>query len=147
LILRQLALVDFAGALMVAHPSTSGVPPAALLAFGAALLGAARDLIGRGVPTSIPLTVVILATHAHDDCGGCDVARSGDMGRADRHLAFLGLAGLCVTFGHFGLLLAYRLGRTGIVAPLIHSFALWGLLSGLIVWGELPDAMALAGLP
>src|SRR5450755_1003716 len=60
-----LALVGFAGALMVAQPSPSGVPPAALLAFGAALLGAARD-------------------HAHDDCGcGRDVARSGDMGRAD----------------------------------------------------------------
>jgi drug/metabolite transporter (DMT)-like permease len=57
-----LALVGFAGALMVAQPSASGVPPAALLAFGAALLGAARDLVGRGVPTSIPVTVVILAT-------------------------------------------------------------------------------------
>ncbi|HMI14667.1 MAG TPA: DMT family transporter, partial [Bradyrhizobium sp.] len=43
-----LALVGFAGALMVAQPGASGVSPAALLAFGASLLAAARDLIGRG---------------------------------------------------------------------------------------------------
>ena len=51
-----LALVGFAGALMVAQPSASGVPSAALLAFGAALLGAARDLVGhqhRAVARSI----------------------------------------------------------------------------------------------
>ncbi|MGY0574798.1 DMT family transporter [Bradyrhizobium sp. RDM12] len=42
-----LALVGFAGALMVAQPSASGLPSAALLAFAAALLGAGR--ISSGV--------------------------------------------------------------------------------------------------
>jgi drug/metabolite transporter (DMT)-like permease len=63
-----------------------------------------------------------------------------------RHLAFLGVAGLCVAFGHFGLLLAYWLGRTSTVAPFFYSFALWGVVSGLIVWGELPNALAFAGI-
>ena len=60
-----------------------------------------------------------------------------------RHLAFLGFAGLFVTFGHIGLLLAFRLGRTASVAPFFYSFALWGVLSGLIIWGTLPNALAL----
>jgi drug/metabolite transporter (DMT)-like permease len=143
-----LALVGFVGALMVAQPSASGVPPAALLAFGAALLGAARDLIGRGVPSSIPVTVVILATMLmmFVAAGAMSLGLETWVAPTDRHFAFLGLAGLCVTFGHFGLLLAYRLGRTGRVAPFFYSFALWGVLSGLIVWGELPNGMALAGL-
>jgi hypothetical protein len=38
---------------LVTQPSGSGFPPGALLACGAALLGAARDFIGRGVPISI----------------------------------------------------------------------------------------------
>src|SRR5258708_31779771 len=143
-----LALVGFAGALMVAQPSPGGVPPAALLAFGAALLGAARDLVGRGVPTSIPVTVVILATML------MMIVAAGVMSRGletwvaptGRHLAFLGVAGLCVAFGHFGLLLAYWLGRTSTVAPFFYSFALWGVVSGLIVWAELPNALALAGI-
>jgi drug/metabolite transporter (DMT)-like permease len=48
--------------------------------------------------------------------------------------------------GHSGLLLAYRLGRTGSVAPFFYSFALWGVVSGLVIWGELPNALALTGI-
>jgi drug/metabolite transporter (DMT)-like permease len=143
-----LALVGFAGALMVAQPSGSGVPPAALLAFGAALLGATRDFVGRGVPTSIPVTVVILATML------MMIVAAGVMSLGletwevptGRHLAFVGVAGLCVALGHFGLLLAYWLGRTSTVAPFFYSLALWGGVSGLIVWGELPNALALSGI-
>ncbi|MGY0574799.1 hypothetical protein ACTGJ9_030130 [Bradyrhizobium sp. RDM12] len=39
------------------------------------------------------------------------------MAPTDRHLTFLGVAGSCLAFGHFGLMLAYWLGRTGTVAP------------------------------
>jgi drug/metabolite transporter (DMT)-like permease len=63
-----------------------------------------------------------------------------------RHLAFLGFAGLFVTLGHIGLLLAYRLARTVAVAPFFYSFALWGVLSGLFVFAALPNALALAGI-
>ena len=64
----------------------------------------------------------------------------------DWHLAFLGFAGLFVTLGHVGLLLAYRLGRTAAVAPFFYSFALWAVLSGLLVFGVLPNALALVGI-
>jgi drug/metabolite transporter (DMT)-like permease len=143
-----LALVGFGGALMVAQPSASGIPPAALLAFAAALLGAARDLIGRGVPTRIPVTVVILATMLMMivAAGAMSLGVETWVAPTGRHLAFLGLAGLCVAFGHFGLLLAYRLGRASTVAPFFYSFALWGVASGLIVWGALPNSLALAGI-
>jgi hypothetical protein len=48
--------------------------------------------------------------------------------------------------GHAGLLLAYRLGRTASVAPFFYCFALWGVVSGLVIWGELPNALALTGI-
>jgi hypothetical protein len=63
-----------------------------------------------------------------------------------RHLAFLGFAGLFVTIGHVGFLLAYRLGQTAAVTPFFYSFALWAVLSGLLVFGALPNAVALAGI-
>jgi drug/metabolite transporter (DMT)-like permease len=53
---------------------------------------------------------------------------------------------LFVTFGHVWLLLAYRLGRTAAVAPFFYSFALWAVLSGLLVFGAVPSALALAGI-
>jgi drug/metabolite transporter (DMT)-like permease len=123
-----LALVGFAGALMVAQPGTSGVSPAALLAFGAALLAAARDLIGRGVPTRIPVTVVIFATMlmVMVVAGTMSLGIETWAAPTGRHLTFLGLAGLFLALGHTGLLLAYRLGRTASVAPFFYCFALLG---------------------
>jgi drug/metabolite transporter (DMT)-like permease len=143
-----LALVGFGGALMVAQPGAGGVSSAALFAFGSALLIAARDLIGRGVPARIPVTVVILATVIMVMVAGGAMSLAVETWAAPtgRHLAFLCLAGLCVTLGHIGLLLAYRLGRTASVAPFFYSFALWGVVAGLLVWGELPNALALTGI-
>jgi drug/metabolite transporter (DMT)-like permease len=63
-----------------------------------------------------------------------------------RHLLYLGLAGLFVTFGHIAVLSAYRLGRTAVVAPFFYGFAVWGVLAGLIIWGTLPNALALVGI-
>ena len=143
-----LALMGFAGALMVAQPGSAGLSAAVPLAFASALLVATRDLIGRGVSTRIPVTVVILATviMVMAVSGAMSLAVESWTPPTGRHLGFLGLAGLFVTLGHIGLLLAYRLGRTASVAPFFYSFALWGVVAGLVVWGELPNALALTGI-
>ena len=143
-----IVLVGFAGALMVAQPGADGLSPAALLAFASALLIAARDLIGRGVPARIPVTVVAFATTVMVMAAAAVLSLSVETWTAPtgRHLAFLSAAGLFVTLGHAGLLLAYRLGRTAVIAPFFYSFALWGVVSGLIVWRALPNPLALTGI-
>ena len=143
-----LVLVGFAGAVMVAQPGPTGVSPAALLAFASALLIAARDLVGRGVPTRIPVMVVAFATILMGmvAAGAMSLALETWAAPTARHLSFLGFAGLLLPFGHVGLLLAYRLGRTASVAPFFYSFALWGVVAGLIVWGALPNTLALVGI-
>jgi drug/metabolite transporter (DMT)-like permease len=143
-----LVLVGFTGALLVAQPGTSGISPAALLAFASALLIAGRDLVGRGVPARIPVMVVTFATNlmVMAAAGVMSLGFETWVVPTGRHLAFLGLAGMFVTLGHVGILLAYRLGRTAAVAPFFYSFALWGVLSGLLVWHQLPNPLALAGI-
>jgi drug/metabolite transporter (DMT)-like permease len=143
-----LALVVFAGAFLVAQPGLAGVSPAALLAFASALLIAARDLVGRDVPARIPVMVVTFATNVMVMvvAGAMSLGLESRRPPAGWHVAFLGFAGLFVTLGQVGLLLAYRLGRTAAVAPFFYSFALWAVLSGLFVFGVLPNALALAGI-
>lgn len=143
-----LVLAGFGGALMVAQPGTGGASPAALFAFAAALTVAVRDLVGRGVPRHIPATVVIFATMVMTTvaAGGMSLGLETWVSPTARHLAFLSTAGLVLALGHVGLLLAYRLGRTATIAPFFYSFVLWGVLAGLIVWGELPNTLALAGI-
>jgi drug/metabolite transporter (DMT)-like permease len=143
-----LVVLGFAGGLLVAQPGSAGLSPAALLAFASAVLIAARDLIGRGVPARIPVMVVTFTTNVMVMAVAAAMSFGLENWRAPtgRHLAFLGFAGLFVTFGHIGLLLAYRLGRTAAVAPFFYSFAFWGVLSGVFVFGALPNALALAGI-
>src|SRR5262249_49602793 len=143
-----LVLLGFAGALMVAQPGVSEVSTAALLAFASALLIAARDLVGRGVPTRIPVTVVAFGTNLMVmlAAGAMSLGIETWTAPTPRHLAFLGAAGVFVTLGHAGLLAAYRLGRTTLIAPFFYSFAPWALLAGLVVWGALPGPLALARL-
>jgi drug/metabolite transporter (DMT)-like permease len=143
-----LALVGFAGAFLVAQPGAAGISPAALLAFASAVLIAARDLIGRDVPARIPVMVVTFATNVMVMvvAGLMSLGLETWQVPAEWHLAFLGFAGLFVTLGHVGLLLAYRLGRTAAVAPFFYSFALWAVVAGVVVFGALPNALALAGI-
>jgi drug/metabolite transporter (DMT)-like permease len=143
-----LALVGFAGAFLVAQPRPAGISPAALLAFASALLIAARDLVGRDVPARIPVMVVTFATNVMVMivAGAMSLGLESWQAPAEWHLAFLAFAGVFVTLGHVGLLLAYRLGRTAAVAPFFYSFALWAVLSGLLVFGVLPNALALVGI-
>jgi len=143
-----LVLLGFAGALMVAQPNAGGISPAALLAFASALLIAARDLFGRSVPATIPVTVVVLATTlvVTTAAGTMSLWVETWVAPSGGHLTYLGAAGLLVTLGHAGLLLAYRLGRTALIAPFFYSFALWGVVAGVVVWGALPNPLALTGI-
>ena len=143
-----IVLLGFAGALMVAQPNAAGISPAALLAFASALLIAARDLVGRKVPNSIPVTVAVLATTlmVTTAAGTMTFWVETWVAPSGRHLAYLGAAGLLVTLGHAGVLLAYRIGRTALIAPFFYSFAVWGLVAGVAVWGALPNPLALGGI-
>jgi len=143
-----LVLVGFAGALMVAQPDAAGLSAAALLAFASALLIAVRDLVGRGVPARVPVTVVVLATNLTVTVAAGVMSSWHETWVAPTggHLAYLGAAGVLVTMGHAGVLLAYRLGRASAIAPFFYSFALWGLVAGMVVWGALPNPAALTGI-
>jgi drug/metabolite transporter (DMT)-like permease len=61
-------------------------------------------------------------------------------------LLYVGGAGLFLTFGQFFLFLSYRTGATGAVAPFIYTFAVWAVISGIVVFGSLPNPLALAGI-
>ena len=50
--------IGFAGALLVAQPTTDGLSSVALLAFASAFGVALRDVVGRGIPSTIPALVV-----------------------------------------------------------------------------------------
>ena len=62
------------------------------------------------------------------------------------HLLLLAGAGLFLIFGHFFIFMAYRVGPTGVVAPFYYCFTVWAVISGLVVFGQFPNMLAIGGI-
>ena len=144
----MLVVLGFAGAVLVAQPGTDGFNSASWFALAAAVFAAGRDLVGRTVPAAIPTTVVVFVTMilVTVSAGILSILIEAWVPPAPAHLGLLAGAAAALVFGQVGLFLAYRIGRTSTVAPFFYSYLLWGVVSGLVVWGELPNGLALAGI-
>jgi drug/metabolite transporter (DMT)-like permease len=140
--------VGFIGALMVAQPTMQGVSVYALLALGNAVFCAARDIAGRKIAAEVPgmvvamsAVVVVLA-----GSGAAHLISEQWVTPEPRHMMLLAGAGLFLIFGHFFIFMSYRVGQTAMVAPFYYFFTFWAVLSGLLVFGQFPNMLAISGI-
>lgn len=143
-----LIAAGFAGALMVAQPTAEGISFFALLALGNAIFCAMRDLAGRRVPAAVPGILVAF--------GACVLVLAGAVVMHllfertvmpdPYHLVLLAASGLFLFAGHYLIFMAYRIGPTATVAPFYYFFTFWALVAGLLVFGNLPNPLAIAGI-
>lgn len=146
----RMALIGlgFLGAVLVAQPSGAGVSPYAILGFGTAAGTALRDIVGRKVAGHIPGPVVALSAILVVMLGAlaCHLLFEQWVVPETRHLLFLLASGFFLTIGHLCIFLAYRQGATGAVAPFYYMFTVWAMISGLVVFGTFPNALAVGGI-
>ncbi|WP_352807237.1 DMT family transporter [Mesorhizobium sp. M0340] len=146
----RLALIGlgFVGAVMVAQPTMQGISVYALLALGNAALSAARDLAGRKVAADVPGMVVAISAVivVLAGAGVAHLVSEQWVVPETRHLLLMGAAGLFLIFGHFFIFMAYRVGPTSVVAPFYYCFTVWAVISGLVVFRQLPNALAICGI-
>jgi drug/metabolite transporter (DMT)-like permease len=146
----RMALISlgFVGAVLIAQPTMQGVSVFALLAIANAVFGAGRDLASRRVTASVPgmivaisavIVVLIGAGIAHL------ISETWIVPQA-HHLLLLAGAGFFLIFGHFFIFMAYRIGPIGVVAPFYYCFSVWAVISGLVVFGQLPNFIAICGI-
>jgi len=140
--------IGFGGALMVAQPGGSSFTVYSLLGLGTAVMTAGRDIVGRRVPAEISGPVVAVGTILLVTFGAATahLLLESWVVPSMRHLLLLGGSGLFLMFGHLFVFLAYRSGDIGATAPFFYTFTIWALLSGLIVFGTVPNTLALAGM-
>jgi drug/metabolite transporter (DMT)-like permease len=143
-----LIAVGFGGALLVAQPGLDGISFFAVLALANATFSAARDLVGRRVPAMVPGIVVAFGASALVLIGAvvAHVMLEQTVMPQPHHLMLLAGSGIFLFAGHFLIFTAYRVGSTGTVAPFFYFFTFWAIVSGLVVFGEFPNAMAVAGI-
>lgn len=136
------------GALLVAQPGSSVASPFAIFGFFTAIGSAGRDLISRKVDPAIPALVVTFATLVI-------VMLAASLGAAlleppvvpsAKVLGLMAVAGFFLMCGHFFIFLAFRCAPARVVAPFNYTFTLWAVLSGVALFGDVPNALALGGM-
>ena len=146
----RMALIGlgFVGALMVAQPTMQGISVYALLALGNAAFAAVRDIAGRKVGAEVPGMIVAISAVlvVLVGSGVAHLVSESWVMPEPRHLMLIAGAGLFLIFGHFFIFMAYRIGPTSAVAPFYYCFTVWAVISGLLVFGQFPNVLAVCGI-
>ncbi len=157
--------VGFLGVLVVLRPGTEVFQPAALLPIAAAVGYAALHMLTRYIgktESALAMSFYIQLSFIVISAGlGLFMGDGRFSGTGDASLDFLFrawttpetsdwlvllLVGAASSFGGFFISQAYRVAEAAVVAPFEYVAMPLAVLWGLLVFGEWPDAVAVAGI-
>jgi drug/metabolite transporter (DMT)-like permease len=145
---RWLAVfAGFGGVLLVIRPDVDGFNGHAWLCLLATLLHAGRDLATRRIPArfgSLAITLASLLTVTM--VAGAAVVVLGWRALGAESLALLAAAATLMASGLMMITMSARVGQMSAIAPWRYTGLLWALVLGWLLWGEVPDALAWAGI-
>ena len=137
----------FAGVLLIVQPSAAGFNAFALLCLVGTFFHAARDLTTRAIDTAVPSILITLATAlAVLALAGLLTATQGWQAPTARQLALLAAASVFLSAGYFLIITGMRTGNISVIAPFRYTGLLFALALGWLVWGDVPNALAWAGI-
>lgn len=140
-------IAGFVGVLLVVQPSASNFNIYSLLAVGAAACVVTRDLITRRIDPGIPSAIIILTNVGMMTVVAMALALAeGWLAMNWRDFAFLTLAGICVAGGYQFAVDAFRHGEVPVIVPMRYTGLPWALLLGYLIWGDVPNTLASAGI-
>ncbi len=144
----MLIAVGIAGALLVAQPGGTAASPYAIFGFATAIGSAARDVVSRKVPQHIPALVVAFAMLVIVMVAAAIATSLFEtwVTPQPQHLALMAAAGVFLIGGHLFIFLAFRYASAGTLAPFYYSFTIWALLAGFVIFGNVPNGLAVAGI-
>lgn len=140
--------VGLLGAILVAQPGGDAASPYALLGFVTAFASAARDLLTRKASADVPglvvtfnvIVAVLLASFLNNQLfEGWQPVQATTW-------AYAAGAGFFVMLGHFFVYMSFRYASARTVAPFYYSFTLIAVAAGALVFGEVPNGLAMVGI-
>lgn len=143
-----LIFVGLAGAMLVAQPGSSAASPYAVFGFLTALACAVRDMVARNIPHQIPALVATFTTlvMVMVVAGVLTLLFESWVSPTGLHLTLVTAVGPLLMLAHMLVFLAYRFASAATVAPFYYTFMLWAVISGLLVFGDVPNGLAIAGM-
>ena len=140
-------LVGLIGVGCIVRPGSSAFSPAGLMVLASIAFVVLRDLATRLISTSVPTLTLTLMSAASGIIAGLILAPFETWQMPNLPQAgLLALAGLFLSCGYALIIVALRTGEVGIVSPFRYAVILFALGSSYLVWGHMPDTLALIGI-
>jgi drug/metabolite transporter (DMT)-like permease len=112
------------------------------------MIGALRDILGRYLPRDVPTLVVTFASAVTVALAGCAWAFVESWQPMTAYeIGLLVASSLLLAIGYQFLVIALRSGAEfSVIGSFRYASVLWALVIGYFVWGDVPNALALAGI-
>lgn len=146
---QQMAAIvaGFVGVLMIVKPSVSTFNLYELLSLIIVFAVALRDIMTKRIPARIPTFLIALGNAAFISLGGAVLAASqGVQWQEGWQVALLALAAVFLSSGYLLMVATLRLGEISGTAPFRYSVMVFAIISGIFVFGQFPDAVAMLGM-
>lgn len=137
----------FAGVLLVVRPGSAMFHPAAALMAFSALANAMYQVLTRRVPNDRPETTLFYTSSV----GTVALTLALPLiafpeSIAPRDLALFAGLGLFAGAGHWCFIAAFVRAPASLLAPFTYLHLVWATAYGLVVFGQHPDALGIAGM-
>ncbi len=140
-------VLGFIGVLMIVRPSPASFNVYDLLALLIVFAVAVRDLVTKRITSRVPTQIVALANAIFVTAGGSALCLwSGLIWPDARQFGLLALAAVFLSSGYLFMVATLRLGDLSGTAPFRYSIMVFAILSGVVVFGEIPDFTAMLGM-
>jgi drug/metabolite transporter (DMT)-like permease len=140
-------IVGFAGVLLVIQPQPGNLDLWLWLVLLATAANALRDVMTRVVSASVPALIIAFAGSALSAVVGCAWAVvEGWRPMTGSQFVILCVGSVLLAVGYQLIVLAMRLGEVSVVGSFRYTAILWAVAIGYVVWGEVPNALAVAGI-
>ncbi|WP_421695894.1 DMT family transporter [Aestuariivirga sp.] len=145
---RMIAIVGgFIGVLLIVKPSVASFNFYELLALLIVFFVALRDILTKRIPARIPVFVVAFANACFVTFGGAALALvQGVQWPELWQVGLLALAACFLSAGYLLMVATLRVGELTGTAPFRYSVMIFAIVSGILVFGEFPDGIAIAGM-
>jgi drug/metabolite transporter (DMT)-like permease len=140
--------VGFAGVLMVIQPRPGDANIWTWMVLLASLVGATRDVIARWVPAHVPTLVVSLSSAVTLAVVGCIWATlNGWQPMSLRGVLLVMGSSILLAAGYQLLMISLRTrAEFSVIGSFRYASVLWALAIGYVLWGDVPNLLAVAGI-
>jgi drug/metabolite transporter (DMT)-like permease len=141
-------IAGFFGVLLVVQPHPGDLNAWCWVALLGTVISSFRDIVARFLPAGVPTLVVTFTTALMVAlvAGGLTLVE-GWQPMSSRSLVLIAASSLLLATGYQFLVIALRSGgEISVLGSFRYGSVLWALAIGYVVWGEVPNPLALGGI-